>query len=538
MITALLCALLIQPVAPLPGPRILVVPFETPGRDGRTYWLGEAVAVLMADDVNARGLGGITRPSRERAYDQLHLPPNAVLSRATVIKVGEIVGAAQVIVGEVAVEGDVLTVKARPIRIDVGRADVEITERGKLSDLFALVQKVARRAVPGGNETGLVPAPSLQAFEQYIKGLLAEQPATQAAFLEAALKLDPGYDRARLALWEARTAQEDHAAALAAARAVGSASPDARRAQFSAGVSLMSLKQNDEAFTLFKGLQDAAPNPAFLNNLGVIQLRRSGPVESGKPTYYFTKAAEGEPDDPDVLFNLGYAYALDRDPQGAIYWLREALRRRPADGDAHIVLASALDAAGSSVEAGRERELAAQLSPKPAEARPQSLPRGLERVRTHLESLRGSGIDQAITNTAQRDQRDLAQFHLERGQRLFESEQDREAMMELRRAVFLSPYEAEAHLLIGRIHLRAGRPREAVDALKISIWSKDTAGAHVAMADAYLRLKDVPGARAHVQKALALDPNSAEAKALLNRIDAGGRPDLKVGPHGTRAPRG
>ena len=125
-----------------------------------------------------------------------------------------------------------------------------------------------------------------------------------------------------------------------------------------------------------------------------------------------------------------------------------------------------------------------------------------------------------------------------RGQRLFESEQDREAMMELRRAVFLSPYEAEAHLLIGRIHLRAGRPREAVDALKISIWSKDTAGAHVAMADAYLRLKDVPGARAQVQKALALDPNSAEAKALLNRIDAGGRPDLKVGPHEARAPRG
>jgi tetratricopeptide (TPR) repeat protein len=556
MITALLCALLIQPVAPLPGPRILVVPFETPGRDGRTYWLGEAVAVLIADDVNARGLGGITRPSRERAYDQLHLPPNAVLSRATVIKVGEIVGAAQVIVGEVALEGDVLTVKARPIRIDVGRADVEIVERGKLPDLFALVQKVARRVVPGGSDPG-VPAPSLQAFEQYIKGLLAEQPATQAAFLEAALKLDPGYDRARLALWEVRTAQGEHAAALAAARAVGSASPDARRAQFRAGVSLMSLKQYDEAFTLFKGLQDAAPDPAILNNLGVIQLRRSGSPESGKPAYYFTKAAEAEPDDPDVLFNLGYAYALDRDPQGAIYWLREALRRRPADGDAHIVLASALDAEGSTVEAGRERELAAQLSPKPAEGgRPQALPRGLERVRTHLESLRGNGIDQAITNTAQRDQRDLAQFHLERGQRLFESEQDREAMMELRRAVFLSPYEAAAHLLVGRIHLRAGRPSEAVDALKISIWSKDTAGAHVAMADAYLRLKDVPAARAHVQKALALDPNSAEAKALLNRIDAGGRPDLaafaerfgapavafggggKVGPHGARDTRG
>ena len=82
-----------------PAPRILVVPFETPGRDGRTYWLGEAVALLLTDDINARGLGAITRPSRERAYEQLHLPSTAVLSRATVIKVGEIVGAAQVKIG-------------------------------------------------------------------------------------------------------------------------------------------------------------------------------------------------------------------------------------------------------------------------------------------------------------------------------------------------------------------------------------------------------------------------------------------------------
>jgi Flp pilus assembly protein TadD len=547
--------------APSPPPeaarRILVVPFETSGRDGRTYWLGEAVAVLIADDVNARVLGAITRPSRERAYDQLHLPPNAVLSRATVIKVGELVGAAQVIVGEVSVDGAALTVRARPIRIDVGRADVEVTERGNLGDLFALVRTVARRAVPGGSEppAGPVRTLSLQAFEQYVKGLLAEQPASRASFLEAALTVDPGYDRARLALWDVRTSQGDHAAALAAARAIGPASPDARRARFLAGVSLMSLKQHDEAFTVFKGLQDAAPDPAILNNLGVIQLRRGAPADAGTPAYYFTKAAEAEPNDPDLLFNLGYAYALDRDPQGAIYWLREALRRNPADGDAHTVLAAALDAAGSTVEAGRERELAAQLSPGPVDGRrpstlrePQgrpepgrtatraqgapsgvegrdALPRGLERVRLGLESLRGSGVDQSITNTAQRDQRDLAQFHLERGRRLFEADQDREAMMALRRAVFLSPYEAEAHLLIGRIHLRAGRPREAVDALKISIWSGDTTAAHVALADAYLRLKDVAAARAHVLKALALDPSSGEAKALQERIDKGGHHD-------------
>lgn len=531
MMSALLFALLAgaaaasQPPGPqLPPPRILVVPFETAAGDGRTYWLGEAVAVLVADDVNARGLGAITRASRERAYEQLRLPPNAVLSRATVIKVGEIVGAAQVIVGDVSVQGDALTVRARPIRIDVGRADAEVVERGNLADIFAVAQKVARRLVPGGTDGSAAPAPSLQAFEQFVKGLLAEQPASRASFLEAALKLEPRYDRARLALWEVRTAQGNHAAALVVARAVSDGTPWSRGAKFLAAVSLMELTQFDEAFAVLKALNDAAPAAAIFNNLGVVQIRR-GATDTGRPTYFLTKAAEAEPDDPDILFNLGYAYALDRDPQAAIYWLREALRREPTDGDAHVVLAAALDWSGSTVEAARERELALQLSAGHADvaARPDRLPRGLERVRQEVEPARGSVIDRAITTTAQRDQRELAQFHLERGRRLYEAEQDREAAAELRRAVFLSPYEAEAQLLLGRIQLRGGRPQEAVAALKISIWSRDTAAAQAALADAYLRLKDLASARTHVQKALALDPQSAEALGLRKRIE-GGRP--------------
>jgi tetratricopeptide (TPR) repeat protein len=502
------------------GPRILVVPFETP-RDGRTYWLGEAMALVMTDELNARGIGAITRAARERAYEQLHLPPHGALSRATVIKVGELVGAMEVIVGDVRVDGDTLTVHAQPIRIDVGRGDAEISERGSLRDLFTIVQKIARRVAPGGAEPAAGRAPSLPAFEPYVKGLLAEQPATRATFLEAALKVDPAYHRARLALWDVRNAQGDHAAALAAARAVPAGAPESRVARFRAAVSLIGLKQYDEAYTVLNQLQDAAPDPAVMNNLGIVQLHRTVTPETGKPVYFFTKAAEGDGDNSDILFNTGYAYALDKDPQGAIYWLREALRRDPADADAHVVLAYALDAAGNGVEAAREREIAGQLSSAYADAsaRRDPLPRGLGRLAPELDAAgRTSEVSQAIATTAQRDQKDVAQFHLERARRLFQAEQDREAMIELRRAVFLSPYEAEAHLLIGQIHLRGGRPREAADALKISLWSRDTAAGHVGLGEAYLRLKDSAAARAEAQKALTLDPASAEARALLDKI--------------------
>ena len=184
------------------------------------------------------------------------------------------------------------------------------------------------------------------------------------------------------------------------------------------------------------------------------------------------------------------------------------------------MLAYALDAAGNGVEATREREIAEQLSSRYADpgAKKEPLPRGLARLSQELDVAGRAGVSQAVATTAQRDQQDIAQFHLERARRLYQSEQDREAMAELQRVVFLSPYEAEAHLLIGRIYLRGGRPREAVDALKISVWSKDTAAAHVALGEAYLRLKDTAAARVQAQKALALDPASTEAKGLIQKI--------------------
>ena len=204
-----------------------------------------------------------------------------------------------------------------------------------------------------------------------------------------------------------------------------------------------------------------------------------------------------------------------------MYWLRESVRRNPADADAHYVLAAALQSSGSGVEAARERELARQLSAdyeKTPAGTDKPIPPGLERFRTELENPRDLRLDQAIVDAAQREQRDLAAFHLDRGRRLFQQEQDREAMAELRRAVYLLPYEAEAHLMIGRIHLRAGRPQDAEDALKISLWSQDTAPARVALAETYLSLKNTAAARAELERALALDPASADAKRLLGTI--------------------
>jgi lipopolysaccharide biosynthesis regulator YciM len=139
---------------------------------------------------------------------------------------------------------------------------------------------------------------------------------------------------------------------------------------------------------------------------------------------------------------------------------------------------------GSGVEASRERELARQLSSQYNDAAGSAIPKGLERIKTTIDLPRAQRVESTIATPAARDQRELAAFHLDRGRRLYDDRRDREALGELQRSIYLSPYQAQAHLLVGRIHLRNGRVREAVDALTVSVWIEDTPPARDALAEA------------------------------------------------------
>jgi len=507
-----------------PDGRILVMPFENVSREGRIVWLGEAASVLLADDLNALGAPAITRDERREAFDRLQVPPAAALTDATVIRIGQLVRASRVVVGTLSMSGDDVVVRARAIVLESAKVGADVNERGPLPELFATFERVARRIAPASPRTSAEVErihPPVAAFENYIKGLLAETPATAVNYLDAALKADPGFDRARIALWEVYDDQGEHARALAAVNGVKPDSPLVRRARFRQGLSLMNLKRLDEAFTSFKDLNDARTTPALLSNLGVVQLRRGTSPDGGTAAYYFTKAAEADATDPDYFFNLGYAYWLDHDTQAAIYWLREGLRRDPTDGDAHYVLAVALNAAGNTNESLREKELARRLSSTYADwdKRPASdpVPRGLERVKSDVELPHSRQIDQTLANR-QNDQQELARFYLDRARRLVTQESDREAVAELNRVLFLAPYDAEAHLLLGRVHLRAGHAREAIDELTISIWSAETADAHALLAEAYLQAKEADAARNEAERALALDPRHEGARRVLSQL--------------------
>jgi hypothetical protein len=88
---------------------------------------------------------------------------------------------------------------------------------------------------PGGS-SGSIHGRHLREFHQ---GLLAKR-RLAVLYFDAALKKQPSFDRARLALWDVCTEQGDYARA-GGSQPVSSASPLARRAQFLAGLSQVHL---------------------------------------------------------------------------------------------------------------------------------------------------------------------------------------------------------------------------------------------------------------------------------------------------------
>ena len=508
-----------------PSAPIVVVPFDNPTQEPRLTWMREGAAILLSEMLLSSGDVVVDREERLQAFDRLQLPAGATLSRASTIKVGQAVTASLVVSGTVLMKGDQLIARARGVRIDAGRLLPEVEASGAVTDLYGMFGRLAQQvrsssAPPPAVSDRLPPTP--QVFELYVKGLVAETPSTALAFLEQALKAAPQFDRARLAIWDLQSEASEHQKALDAVSPIRADSRFSREGRFRRSLSLMNLKRFDDALETLRAMQKEEASATVANAIGVAELRRVATPPPGRATYYFSQASELDPSDGDLFFNLGYAYWLDKDPRASIYWLREAVRRAPGDGDAHFILGVALQQTGSTAEATRERELAARLSSKYAgwESRAAGgdpVPKGLERLHEELLPSRAR-VDNILTTAGQRDQESLAVFHLDAGRRAFAREADREAIDELRRALFLSPYLAEAHLLIGRLYLRGGRPAEAVEALKIALWSEETVAGHVSLAEALLQVQDQAAARLEVDRALALDPKSAEALALKAKL--------------------
>jgi tetratricopeptide (TPR) repeat protein len=412
------------------------------------------------------------------------------------------------------------------IRLAAGREMTAVSDQAPMTDIFPLFARVAGRvaAQTGRLRPNVTPQTrplALDAFESYMKGLVATTPATQQRFLESAARQAPTDPRVLMALWSVYSAQELYDKALAAANAVTGDAATMRRAHFAMALSLIDLKRYDGAFQALNTLYSEGRGASIANALGIVQLRRGAPSGGNPAAMYFKRAVDDDPENTDYLFNLGYAQALAQNASEALTWLREAVRFDAADGDAHLVMSVVLAGTGRTAEAQRELDLARLLgatSEGTARTPAARVPSGLERLPASPDVAPMLRLRTVVANPAQRDQEETAAFHLANGRKLMAADRDRDAINELRRAVYLAPYEDEPHLLLGQLYQRGGRLTEAIDELKVALWCRETPEGRLALGRALFESGDSDGARQALRRALVLSPGLTDAQDLLRRI--------------------
>src|SRR5438128_4157056 len=181
---------------------IVAMPFENLSGRAEYNWVGESFTAALADLLDKPGLVGIRPDERNVAFKQEGLPPTAILTRATMIKIAERAGANLVVMGTYRIAGEgrdsTVTITARVVDIREGRlVGKEYNRGGPLVDLQKLQGDLAyeilyqhNQALPFSRDqitTDATVAP-IGAFENFIKGTLTRDRDARAGFLERAIK--------------------------------------------------------------------------------------------------------------------------------------------------------------------------------------------------------------------------------------------------------------------------------------------------------------------------------------------------------------
>ena len=344
----------------LEGASVVVLPFTnaTPGSvpdADSLHWLGESLAWTSRDVLASKGVIVIDRSVVEDAFRTLRLKPFAALATASAIKLAESADAEQVVYGTFAFTpapvgtqdtAGSLRVTARVLDRRKLRESAEFAEEGRLEDLSRIEMHLAWRALhflaprlaPAEVEfLELRPAIRLDAQVNYVRGLLASGAEKEKYFRQAAT-LDSTFTHPNFQLGKIYFDRKQYKEAAAALEKARPSDPHYREATFFAGLARFELGDYAGAEKAFRTLAGVVPLSEIWNNLAGSESRRNLPqaIED------FTRALEGDPNDPDYHFNLGYVLLKKGDFNGAAERFRAVLDRTPGDQMATLMLGRSL----------------------------------------------------------------------------------------------------------------------------------------------------------------------------------------------------
>lgn len=532
-----------HPVLPQEG-IFLVFPFENVGASPRLDWIGEGLEELTIQRLSEAGQQVYSHAGRLNEMDRYGLPSISQLTRATMLRIAQELDADYVVFGDYTSDGKTITINARLLRVDPVALLPVLTETDSLGSLMGLHTKLTwslLRSCSSAFPLSLAEFSKLQQplslapFEQYIRGLLANDDETKLRDLKEAARLQPEWPEPAYALGEAYFQKNDCSSALPWYAKVPPGNARRVEAVFASGVCRLRLGQPDKAEELFSDLEEnlhhnmvtGADLPEILNNLAIARARQDN---LSAAMTGLGRARDIDPDEDDYPFNLGLLALQQKELALAATHFRDAADREPDNAEDRAFLIYTLDKLGNKTEATAAREAATdafgekglpllKFDVKSADSLTKYqriMPQlDLTSLRLELEGpqlQQGASVDPVAPGNG-------AVAHIRQGRQEAHAGRLDAAEKEFNTALITDPNNASAHRGLGEIYRRRGRLDDAARELQLSLAARDSAAVRTTLARIFLEQKKYDLARAEVEKAIRIAPNDPEAKELLNHLE-------------------
>lgn len=494
---------------------VLILPFENTSKATGLDWISEAIPDVLTESMGSSSVYVIPREDRNAAFDRMGIPTTTKLSHETLYRISEQMDADYVILGDYDYDGKTFTTRAQLLDMKKLYLWPAKKESGPLTSLVELQRSLAWDLLQEldadklGTKQDFISqfAPvRLDAFENYVRGLLATTREDKIQRFREAYRLNPNYTQAIFQLGKTYFASHEYESAASWFERIPKDDDKSSAANFYLGLSCFYFGDYARAETAFKELETRLPLPEVTNDLGVVLGRRGKRSE----LEYLEKAVKTDPNDPDYRFNLAVAYARVFDNANAVRQLKDVLRLRPSDAEAR----SFLEALGGSTTGN-------SLRPASASSGLPKLP--LQRIKSNYDESSFRQLSMQIVRMAENrlanaGPREHAAFHIERGNQFLSQGFITEAENSFQEAIVLDPTSAAAHLGLAQAYEADGKDEQAGAEASAALRLQPSAAALLVLARQDLKQNRLDAASEKLDRALALDPKNQDAQKLKASI--------------------
>ena len=547
------------------GHLVWVLPFENNSTQPGLDWMGASFPDILNSRLSSAGFLTIRREDRRYALQHLGLPADFHPTQATAYRIAQTLDADYVVFGNYTVANGRIRASARVLDMHGPTMGATLEQEGNLDQLNnvedELAWKVAMQIDPNLNleeQTFLAASRNLRldAFENYIRGLVEPGVEERIGHLTKAVQLSPGYVPAWFALGQAYFDNQQYDQAEAAFAKVPKGGRLSLEAMFYSGLSDLYTGNYARAQTSFASIGSVLPLPEVLNNEG-IAFNRHG--QNG--TAFFKRVVEMNPQSADYWFNLAVSLRRQKDYTAALNAVAHCLTIHPQDEEAQdlrknltMLKSGALTATPAKPAIAANNTSADQATSDAADdpsdsdevATDKPDTNGAQSASSSTSASAGSDATSPDYEPLERiartyDETALRQgaFALEqvnamklrslppaeRAQRL--CQQGRayvsdglllEAERQFQLALAADPSSSAAYAGLAEVHEYAGSIKIAQQEATKSLQVQPNAAAYLVLARIALSQHALTDARSNIDSALRLEPNNTAAKGILQAV--------------------